>query len=600
MKNKDWLIIAILILAVSARIVGIWHDYPYSYYPDEEHFVNRSVSFGSGDFNPHWFHKPAFLMYLLFFEYGLYFVFGKIFGIFSSVENFAVSFFQNKGPFLLMGRLTVAFFGVAAVFVAYLVGRSHFNRRTGLLAGLFLALVVGHVKSSQVVKADVPCAFFTILSFYFIAKIYTSGRFKYYVFSGVFAGLGVATKYYSAILIPTIVLAHILYLRKMKLSVLRNFVNKASATAVMSFFLAFFVASPYNFLDPLGFKGTFVRQFRRFIVPTEELRSIGISVPEKYVLLKSLGNYFSVLISPNAMGAIGIIALAGLILLFIRLSPRNIILISFPVMFILIANIKVPFYSAPRHLNVIYPFMALFAAYFINFSYEWLQRIVSTRWRGKISSSVLVGWGLTLLVLFFILIPAVYRIVKYDYRLIQPHTKTVAKRWVEANIPAGTKIVMNEEATKLSPDKRYYEELLSRARNSEKGQFTSHADKLYSYCLKALPDITYDITYIRFPWWQEREKEPGVYFANSDRDKDLGNPLKPVGVMPYDFYKANGYEYAIVSSDGYGAFLRENSKRAKNFPSFHRFYKTLFERGALVKEFQGERGPTIRIYKLND
>ena len=56
--------------------------------------------------------------------------------------------------------------------------------------------------------------------------------------------------------------------------------------------------------------------------------------------------------------------------------------------------------------------------------------------------------------------------------------------------------------------------------------------------------------------------------------------------------------YAIVSSERYGAFLKEDSKKSKNFPSFYRFYKTLFEKGTLVKELQGKRGPTIKIYKL--
>ena len=40
--------------------LGIWHSYPFSYYGDEVHFVERALSFGSFDFNPHWFHKPAF------------------------------------------------------------------------------------------------------------------------------------------------------------------------------------------------------------------------------------------------------------------------------------------------------------------------------------------------------------------------------------------------------------------------------------------------------------------------------------------------------------------------------------------------------------
>ncbi len=91
MRNKSNIIFLILLLAVTLRILGIWHSYPYSFYPDEAHFVKRALSFGSLDFNPHWFHKPALYMYILFFEYGLYFVIGKILGAWNSVSGFAVS-----------------------------------------------------------------------------------------------------------------------------------------------------------------------------------------------------------------------------------------------------------------------------------------------------------------------------------------------------------------------------------------------------------------------------------------------------------------------------------------------------------------------------
>lgn len=130
-------------------------------------------------------------MYLLFIEYGLFFVIGKIVGVFSSLNDFIILFFKNKGHFLLIARLTVMLFGVGTVYVLYRLGRDFFNRRMGLLSALFLSLVMGHIASSQVVKADVPAAFFTVLGFYFICKIITSGSMRNYILSGVFIGLGI-------------------------------------------------------------------------------------------------------------------------------------------------------------------------------------------------------------------------------------------------------------------------------------------------------------------------------------------------------------------------------------------------------------------------
>ena len=164
MKNKLYYLYAILALALFLRLLGIWHGYPYSYYPDEAHFVKRALSFGSGDLNPHWFHKPAFFMYLLFFEYGLYFVFGKLVGFWQSIDEFAVSFVKNPGQFYLIGRLTLVAFSIGTIVVTFLIGERHFRGQTGLFGALLLALSYGLVAASQNVKADIPAIFFASFS----------------------------------------------------------------------------------------------------------------------------------------------------------------------------------------------------------------------------------------------------------------------------------------------------------------------------------------------------------------------------------------------------------------------------------------------------
>jgi len=82
----------------------------------------------------------------------------------------------------------------------------------------------------------------------------------------------------------------------------------------------------------------------------------------------------------------------------------------------------------------------------------------------------------------------------------------------------------------------------------------------------------------------------------------MGNPLRLVGVNRYTYYPKHGYQYAIVHSEKYQVFFKPGSKKAVHFPSFAKFYKTLFQQGELIKEFSpndGNRpGPTVRIYKF--
>ena len=185
-------VIIVLIFASILRFWGIWHGYPFSYYPDEEHFMNRAVSFGSGDLNPHWFHKPAFLMYILFFEYGLFFVIGKITGMFSGVDSFAIYYFQNPWPFILIGRITVTLFGIATIYVVYKIGEQ------------FL------VKNCRIILCNVSCIklrtyllwtgrksrcalqlFLQSLSLYFLLKLVNNSDFnkKDYILAGTICRL---------------------------------------------------------------------------------------------------------------------------------------------------------------------------------------------------------------------------------------------------------------------------------------------------------------------------------------------------------------------------------------------------------------------------
>ena len=91
--HRSWLV-AILVVAAAARLWGVAHDLPFVYYYDETHLMNRAVGFGKGDLNPHWFHKPALYMYVLFALFGAYFVLGRLTGRFASVDAFAVHYPQ--------------------------------------------------------------------------------------------------------------------------------------------------------------------------------------------------------------------------------------------------------------------------------------------------------------------------------------------------------------------------------------------------------------------------------------------------------------------------------------------------------------------------
>ncbi|MBI5742138.1 MAG: glycosyltransferase family 39 protein [Nitrospirae bacterium] len=588
-------VVLIILLASVLRFWGIWHGYPHSYYPDEQHLVNRALAFGSGDLNPHWFHKPAFLMYTLFFEYGIFYFIGKIIGMFPSVDSFAIYYFNNSWPFILIGRITVTLFGIATVYVVYKTGERFWSRRAAVISSLFLALSYAHVFCGQDVKEDVPTAFFTVLSLYYLMKVLSEGyKTRDYALTGLFAGLGAATKYYSIVmLVPVLMVCIYEAFRDKKPGHLLKYLYSSIA-----FWGIYFIASPYNFLDPLGRQATFgsivamwnkLSLFRLNVFsPVQGGEGVKLTGSDKIMAYgHSLIDYFRVFFSREGAGlVVGTIFILSVMLLMRKSSFRRMVLLSFPVLFSAISIVLFPSYTEQRHQMPLYPFFAL------------ITGIVFA----EISGMLRRGWILDLTVTALLVFPMT-SITGNNIFVSKPDVRTVAKNWVETHIPPSTKIMVDDSCVPLRMNRKNYEMLIERSKAFGAGQFTTHLEKYYSYQMMAAGGVTYDIKEIRHIWWRSREIAGGETYALSEFDREMANPVKEVGINNYDYYAAEGYKYVITSEEIYKLFFMRGGDRAVNFPSYKKFYDDLFARGTLIKEFNASDmdlpGPTIKIFRIS-
>ena len=600
-RNANRLLISIIILAAILRLWGIWHGYPYSYYPDEEHLVKRALSFGSGDLNPHWFHKPAFYMYILFFEYGLFFLFGKLAGFWQSVNDFAAIYITNPGPFYIIGRLTTTMFSVGSVFITYLTGKHLLNRKIGLFSALILAITFGHVMVAKDVKTDTPCMFFTLLSVYFLVKYINSMKINHLFLSSLFAGVGTATKYYTFVmLVPIFFSILLIYKRrdekfKYMISALKTF-----SICIFILYLFYFACSPYNFIDPLGRQANLTTNIggiisKAFLSITQSgnleatdkspaMNEQSQKTPyKKKVVIDSIHSFLFQLYL--GMGWVMIVLVfLGIMMALFHLNQKIFIFSLFPMFFVLICIVLTPGYAEIRHQIVLYPFLVIFGGLFCM---KYMNIFPNFKYR--------------VYILLLILMLPLSKTIAYNIDISKEDTRNLAKIWIEQNIPAGSKIVAEDNDIKINPDKEYLMGMITKSRTFENSQFTTHSEKYYALVLKNLPKINYSIAFIRFPWWREKENTEGFSYALSDYDIDMANPLKPIGTMTYDDYKKKGYEYVVTNSENYIEF-RDGSEKSNSFPSFYKFYKQVFKNGKLLKEFNPKygnmSGPIVRIYKI--
>ena len=185
-----WLLLG---LALLIRLFGIGYGLPYVYWIDEYHEVMRAMELGAGEFNLSRTGKGGFY-FLLFFEYGVYFVVLKVAGIVSNTQEFAEQFVRDPTVFYLMGRATAAVFGCATVAGAFYVARKAYGATAGLFAALFLAVNVLHIDLSHRVGVDVPMTCFAVLALYFGLRIVADGERRDYCLAGLCAALATTTK----------------------------------------------------------------------------------------------------------------------------------------------------------------------------------------------------------------------------------------------------------------------------------------------------------------------------------------------------------------------------------------------------------------------
>ncbi|PIS37976.1 MAG: hypothetical protein COT35_03220 [Nitrospirae bacterium CG08_land_8_20_14_0_20_52_24] len=559
--------------------------------------MNRAVSFGSGDLNPHWFHKPAFLMYLLFFEYGVFYLLGRVTGFFPNVESFSIYYVQDPWPFILIGRMTITVFGIATVYLTYKIGEKYWSKRSAILSAIFLTLCYGHVFAGQDVKADVPTTFFTILALYYLLKVLDNDfRTRDYILTGLFAGLGTATKYYSIALLPCILI----------ISLYESIKHKRAGGLVkyiyslISFWAIFFAASPYNFIDPLGRRESFgsiialwnkLSPWKVNLFPplTGELTAQFLAENrEGHYIIRSIVNYLNVLFEAQGSGIIiGAVFICAVFVLLWKADIKNILLLSYPIIFSAISIVVNPSYTEVRHQLIIYPFLSIAAGVFA----------------GDLAKRFKRPYLVDMIFIVLLIFP-LFSIVRNNIYVSKTDTRTLARNWIEANIPAGTKLLLAEGAAVLRMNRGNIQEFYEKAkrRQGEDGQFTKHLVRYYDLKMQSAEGITYDIKEIRFPWWRGKEIVSGETIADTEYDRDMANPLKTVGVNDYGYYVGQGYRYAVTSSDHYESFVDGDNHRLKGFPSFRKFYHDLFTKGKLVKEFNADElnlpGPTVKVIQL--
>lgn len=471
------LIILILILggAFYLRVTGIRWGLPTknlaltTYHPDEAAMLYTFEEIKQN--------KTIFLPLKVFFDWGPFYFYmvgaalgiSYLFGIISiASREFLISHLAEADKLYIIARLVTVFAGVLNVYLIYLIGKKLFNKNTGLLAALLMAILPAHVIGSHYAKADVPVCLWITLTLYFSVMILTKGDLKFYIFSGLFLAIAVATKPNGGVAIFAILTAHIFrIIRNSSKNFFCNLFSKNIFLTFVVFLISFSLVNPFYFLFFNKFTEWFLGIFHA-IAGTPCLWDVGWGTPSWQRYITSILNYG---LGPTLL----VFFFIGILVSFYKsiITKNNadgFLLVTAILTYILISKPKLQLvmYALP-----ITPFVALLTSRTLVYNCEN---------QTKIKKLIFIFLTLILLANTFIYTFAYINLLK------QKDVREDASEWISRNIPKTAVVGISKSYYWTPPIIRQYNPPYKVLVG---GGIQSHTDESIRGLKKVIPDADY-------------------------------------------------------------------------------------------------------------
>jgi 4-amino-4-deoxy-L-arabinose transferase-like glycosyltransferase len=416
-----WLVLVLVVAAV-LRFMHLGHGIPYQIGVDEPEIIDRVVRMmKTGSLNPQFFDYPGLMFYVHLVVAIGRFLLGAISKEFVSLDA------VGTDDFFLSARVVTAVFGVVTVFLVHQIGM-RWGARHGLLAAGLMAVMPMHVRESHYVLTDVPVTFFTALAFLLSLAAHERATAGAFAAAGAVAGLAMGTKYTAgiAILLPVIAAWMTLHARPSRLVCVLSALGAWVGT--------FLLVAPYTVLDLPGFLNGFAYLMTAYRPRGDEIDPPAL-VYLKHLLL-NLGWPATILMfSGLGLGIVRAIKGPGRV--------RWTLLVCFPLVFYYLLSGQGLVFG--RYLLPAIPFACVLAAIAVISGVSLLRRFDIPR---APRTALIVALTVAAV------LPPLVTAVAFVRTIGRTSTQTVAYEWMMANIPQGSKVVVERFELRL-PSPRF-------------------------------------------------------------------------------------------------------------------------------------------------
>jgi len=547
---RDPLLVGCLIVALVARIWSLDFGLPHRYHIDEPPQVVAALNLAQGSFqiaypplSPN-LHQVLLLVLFI----GL-FVVQRLLGIVSSPLEFAALYQQDPTPFYLLARGLSAACSLVALVVLYsLVGRSH-GRRIALLTCVFLALCFVYVRDAHFAKLYALLSLLVLVCVYLAMEYLWTGNNRLLIAAGIVSGVGIGLRYSVASLVLVPLTAVVLFaVQKGETARLKRVLNGVGHL-LWSVPVGILIGTPSLLLNTKQVMSN-LGVWAGYAVGSEGFEGFQfIDVPTWEFYLRMLEAAWGI--------PLLVVMLLGAGKMVVEGKRQSLVLFLFPITYCTVLLLAPAASSAfARFLVPVLPFFALLAAGGTSTAVDWLLG-AQAPWIRNI--------GLGVIAASLVTIPSA-RIARLNTLWSQTDTRTLAKIWIEANIPQGTKVATQWHGPPLSTESDPEPHSLRTYEVEVLNPFSS-APELYS--ISYYRDNGFDYLILSSFIYELRRVDPAEnalrdsFYATLDQQADLVAEFKP-----------------YVGEDAPPLFFEEIW-------------------GPITTLWQRERpGPTIKVYKV--
>ncbi|WP_089721805.1 glycosyltransferase family 39 protein [Candidatus Entotheonella palauensis] len=564
----SFLLLAILGLAFGIRVWGIGfglpHEITYEQLTYEEvKEVHRAFKLAAGEYT--WAFGKGGLYYLLFLEYGVFYVLSWILGWVKNTQDFALWALRDRMVFFLIGRVTVALLGTLTCLVIYKLSERFFDWRTALGTALIGATAYYHALFSSVINVDIGMVLALYSSVLAYCQYERTQQRKWLVVAGILGGVAGAFKLPGLVILP-LLCAAIWTCRETWAPTRRRLQDMGWVLVTL---LVTLTAVAPEWLSGFGIlQREFAFLFGAPAAQTTEQVALFNAVEKMTVKSSSPDtlSYVDRLFQPQNI----VLFISACIGACIGLWQRQRWDIIWAVLIIVFLGVmSLGSRGQPeRYMLPIFPALWLLSS-------RALAAVSQRHW-----TAMAVG------LLCIVMLPSAM-LVRHAHEKTQPDTRLLAKAWIETHIPSGAKLLLDGtryrfiQSPPLQPDPSTVDRLSRRVTDaSDQGMrvgrgVSKRALSLYQQAMKDIDGPTYE----------------------------LHSTVFGIQVKDLQYYVQNCFDYVITSS--YITRRVFNPNHQARFAKSIEFYQQLEvdPRFRPVYEAKPVRwqssGPVIKVYEVD-